>query len=355
MTDTKVPRTGLEGKLVAGVNGFGRFGLHLLKHWLDRRDRAHFDIRYINDPVLTIDDAARMIKNDPAVNFFQYKFKVEGDRLLVSSPHGTRNRTIVFTNAGRKSIDEIPWVGDPDIVFECSGGHAEYSNEARTTFLRDRTKNLVISATAPGADKTLVFGFNHEDFDQDTDLVTSYGSCTVNAFVPLAQWMHDMFSVVDADVHVAHNMPEYKLKDPKNQILYRKECTLEVVGPKLLSFLPSDRFLVDYIVCPFTNISGITFRFGLVDPVVRDTFIDTFRKAVSGGALQGLYGLEEVDVGDSNRYKCTPFSTVFTEDTIEVRGSNVYLKGYFDNENSVNRYFDLVDYMAAVRLGRDTK
>ena len=164
--------------------------------------------------------------------------------------------------------------------------------------------------------------------------------------------MNDTFGVEDADVSVAHNMPEYKLQDPKNQVLYRKECTLEVVAPNLLSFLAPDRFLVDYVVCPMTNVSAIKFRFGLKDPVDRNAFIGALRNAVHGGQLQGLYGIEEVDVGDSNRYLCTPSSTVFTEDTIQVRGNDVHLPGYFDNEASTNRFYDLVNHMAAERISR---
>ncbi len=341
-------------KLIAGMNGFGRFGLHMLKYWLDRRDKANFDIEYINDPVLTIDQAVEIIKGDEAVNFFQYKFKVEGDNLLISSPHATSNRKIIFTTQGAKKLDEINWVGKPDLVLECSGSHAEYCEEARATFITNRTKHLVISATAPGADKTLVYGYNHKDFNLNTDLVISYGSCTVNAFVPLAEWINKTFGICDADVHVVHNVPGYKLKQSKNQVLYRKECTLEVIAPKLLEFLAAERFLVDYIVCPFTNVSGITFCFGLEKEVKKETFIDSFKQSLKGGDLQGLYGLEKVDVGDSNRYICTPFSTVFTEDNIQMRGNKLYLQGYFDSEASTNRYYDLVDYISKLHLSDKT-
>ncbi len=34
-------------KKIAGINGFGRFGLHLLKYWLDKADSSNFEIAYI--------------------------------------------------------------------------------------------------------------------------------------------------------------------------------------------------------------------------------------------------------------------------------------------------------------------
>ena len=36
-------------KISAGINGFGRFGIHLLKYWLERESECNFSINYIND------------------------------------------------------------------------------------------------------------------------------------------------------------------------------------------------------------------------------------------------------------------------------------------------------------------
>ena len=48
-------------KINTGINGFGRFGLHLLKYWLDRANESDFEINYINDDFLTIDQAIDII------------------------------------------------------------------------------------------------------------------------------------------------------------------------------------------------------------------------------------------------------------------------------------------------------
>ena len=49
--------------LSAGINGLGRFGLHLLKYWLDYRSEARFSIDYINDDYLTSDQILLILKN----------------------------------------------------------------------------------------------------------------------------------------------------------------------------------------------------------------------------------------------------------------------------------------------------
>ena len=100
-----------------GINGFGRVGLHLLKYWLDRNDEANFDIKYINDDYLTIDQAVDSINKDEAVIFNKYKIKKIDGKIRILEPNGTVHE-IIYTN---KKKNEIPWLGKPDILFECSG------------------------------------------------------------------------------------------------------------------------------------------------------------------------------------------------------------------------------------------
>mgnify|MGYP001973131466 CR=1 FL=1 len=63
-------------KKIAGINGFGRFGLHLLKYWLDRASSSNFNIGYINDDTITIDQALDTLHNDNKVFFTKYRFLI---------------------------------------------------------------------------------------------------------------------------------------------------------------------------------------------------------------------------------------------------------------------------------------
>ena len=49
-------------------------------------------------------------------------------------------------------------------------------------------------------------------------------------------------------------------------------------------------------------------------------------------------------------HNCTRFSTVFIKEGIKQLNGNIYLQGYFDNENSVNRFFDLTNFIAKERI-----
>ena len=224
-------------KKVAGINGFGRFGLHLLKYWLDRSSESSFSIKYINDDNLTIDQAYKIILNDEFVVFNKYNIKILGQKIRFLKPDGEINE-INFSNHKK---DDIPWIGQPELFFECSGKNTLKKDSS--IFLKGKTKTVIISATSWDADKTIVYGFNHKNFDYNKKII-SYGSCTVNAYIPLANFINDKYGIIDSDVNVIHNIQKYRLED--NYTLNRKFCTLEKSGIKLLPFINKDNFIVNY-------------------------------------------------------------------------------------------------------------
>ena len=80
--------------------------------------------------------------------------------------------------------------------------------------------------------------------------------------------------------------------------------------------------------------------------VDQDTFINDLDEATNHGELKDLYGLEDKDIGPEV-HNCTDYSTVFIKEGIKSLDANFYLQGYFDNENSVNRFYDLADFISS--------
>jgi glyceraldehyde 3-phosphate dehydrogenase len=319
---------------ITGINGFGRFGLHLLKYWLDRSDQSNFKIDFINDDYLDINQAYEIITNDKYVKFNKYKIKISGDSLVILNPNGISHE-INYTNCDSQLI---PWIGMPDIFLECTGKNTEYKNSE--LFLKNNTKLVLISATSWDPDMTAVYGFNHEEISPDMKII-SYGSCTVNAYVPFANWIDQKYGIEDSDVNVIHNIQEYRLEE--NNTLNRKFCTLEKSAKLLMPSINDDNFIVNYTVIPYTGVSTIDLRFKLKEDITLDTFLSELEETINHGEMKGLYGLDEKDIGPEV-HNCTRFSTVFIKEGIKLLNGNIYLQGYFDNENSVNRYFDLVNY-----------
>jgi glyceraldehyde 3-phosphate dehydrogenase len=319
-------------KVTAGINGFGRFGLHLLKYWLERADKSNFVISYINDDYLDIDRAFEIINTDKSVLFNEYVVTKIGNQLIFVTANG-QEFCITYSCEHQRNI---PWRGVTDFVLECSGKCAQ-DRTSCGYYLTGDTKLVIISATAPIADQTLVYGFNDQEFNQELAII-SYGSCTVNAYVPFANFMHHTFGLIDSDVNVIHNIVGYKL--PEFNTLKRQTCTLEKAGLKLLNFLNEKNFVVNYTIIPYAGISTIDFRFKLQNATNLDDIISKLEFACKDGVLKGLYSLETTDTGPE-AHNCTTFSSVFIKDNLRLIGDNLYLFAYFDNENSVNRYFDL--------------
>ncbi|NJN21154.1 MAG: hypothetical protein HC812_08160 [Leptolyngbya sp. RL_3_1] len=332
-------------KIQAGMNGFGRFGLHLLRYWLNHIEDAPYTLKYINDDSLSLDKALEIINADPYVKFDDFDIARKGNYLGFAK--GDRTIEIEYSHQDRA---DIHWLGKPDLVLECSG-KATVAERCQP-YLTGKTQRVLISATFWDADKTLVYGFNHQDFTPDLQVV-SYGSCTVNAYVPLANYIHQRYSLIDSDVNVVHNIPEYKLSH--SFTLDRRFCTLETSAKKLLNFVDDTNFRVNYTVVPYTGASIIDFRFRVGSvPQNRETFIAELKAAMATGALQNLYGMVPQDKGPEE-HQLTPFSSVMIEENINVIGDNLYIHAYFDTENSVNRYHDLTSYVARqISLSRAT-
>ena len=318
--------------IVTGVNGFGRFGLHFIKYWLDRSEEADFLIAYINDDYLSIEQAFEILQSDRAVCFDKFRLALVGNHFVFTTNEGKEHK-IAYTHSSRS---DIPWIGSPEIVLECSGKSTQ-SKDCQD-YLTGHTKLVVISATSWDADKTLVYGFNEREFSKELKVV-SYGSCTVNAYVPFANFIDNTFGVMDSDVNVIHNVQRYRLAD--SYTLTRKFCTLEKSALNLLPFLNQGNFNVNYTLVPYDGVSMIDFRFRLKNTPYESELISKIEQACRDGVLKGLYSIDNSDIGPEI-YNCTTFSTVFIKEKIKMIGDSLYLFGYFDNENSVNRYFDLI-------------
>lgn len=324
----------MHDRVSTGINGMGRFGLHLLQYWIEHYDNAHFSIDYINDDYLTLDKIEGIIQNDKYLRLKSYLSFTE-NAIVVQLPGGNV-KSIPYTNTDHEAI---AWLGKPSLFLECSGKHTKKTDWH--TVLTGATKHVIISATSWTADQILVYGFNHANKKNGKAEVVSYGSCTVNAYVPLAQLIHENYGVIDSDVNVIHNVPVHQID--AFDTLERKGCTLEVVAPHLLEFLTADNFVVNYTLVPYSGVSMLDYRFRIKSDVSEEAIKSALKNAVTEGKLKGLYALAPSDQGP-DEHKFTSYSAVLIEPSIKRVGDNIYINAYFDNENSVNRYFDLANY-----------
>lgn len=321
---------------ICGMNGFGRFGLHLLNAYLSEIKAANTELRFINDEVIGVDRAYEIIKKDSYVKIPE-KFSIKRDGNYLVFDEEIR---ILFT---KQNANEVEWLGIPDIFLECSGAYRDKSQV--DPFLIGNTKKVLISATSYDVDQTLLFGFNHEDYD-DSAKVISYGSCTVNAYVPFAEEVDRQFGVRSSSSNIIHNVPQYQIDTGQATSLTRRYCTLQAMAPKLLPFINGNNFKVNYTLVPYTGVSIFDFAFQLNKQYSGSSFVSDLLRNSGNPLLPRLYSTVKEDRGPEE-HKLTSSSSVFVEDSCSTVGDTVHLFSYFDNENSVNRYMDLLQFIAS--------
>lgn len=319
-----------------GINGFGRFGEHLLKYWVENYSSCAFSIDYINSNSLPLKLVYEKLTHDEYLSsFYKNQVSIHGNFMHVALKNKVHKIEYSQTNDG-----QIPWLGKPELFFECTGRNTNAQNCEK--FIVGKTKHVIISATSLNAQKTLIYGLNHKSFET-TDKIISYGSCTVNAYTPLALYINKKYKIIDSDVNVIHNTPTH-LHNVHRQVI-RKDCTLLKSAPTLLPFLSTDNFNVNYTTIPYTGVSSIDIRFRLQNAPTIEHFIEAFQHELKNGSLYGIYNCIKTDSGPQ-QHKFSPFSATIIETQCRIIGNNLYIHAYFDNENSVNRFYDLANFIA---------
>ena len=167
--------------LKVAINGFGRIGRNVLRAIVES-GRTDLQVIAINDlgPVQT---NAHMLKYD----------SVHG-RFAASVTHGED-----FIDVGQGPIRvtairnpaDLPW-SDVDLVMECTGIFT--SKADCQAYLDNGSSRVLISAPGKDADKTIVYGVNHQALTAD-DLIVSNASCTTNCLAPIAKVLHESIGI----------------------------------------------------------------------------------------------------------------------------------------------------------------
>jgi glyceraldehyde 3-phosphate dehydrogenase (phosphorylating) len=165
------------------INGFGRIGRNILRAIVES-GRKDIEVVAIND-LGPVDTNAHLLRFDSVHGRFPGEIRVDGD--AIDAGTGPIRVTAIRNPA------ELPW-GElgVDIALECTGIFTD--REKAATHLENGSKRVLVSAPASGADRTVVFGVNHDKLTSD-DLVVSNASCTTNCLAPVAKVMHENFGI----------------------------------------------------------------------------------------------------------------------------------------------------------------
>ena len=321
------------------INGFGRIGRMVLRALVES-GRKDIYVVAIND-LGSIEDNAHMLKYDSVHGRFPGTVKTSADSLDVGS-----GPIKVFAEP---NPEKLPWGSlNIDIVMECSGRFTE--REAAAKHLTAGAKRVLISAPAPGADITVVYGVNHQNISAD-HLVVSNGSCTTNCLAPVATVLHTNLGIEAGYMTTIHSYTgDQRLVDTLHKDLHRARAAAMSMIPtstgaaKALGLvLPELQGKLDgcAIRVPSPNVSLIDFSF----TSKRDTTPEEINKLMSEAALGPLKGV--LDVNDeplvSVDFNHHPASSIFdTTQTQVVNGKFCRILSWYDNEwGFANRMSDV--------------
>lgn len=178
-----------------GINGFGRIGRMVLRAAMQSPQK--FQVVGINDPFISSEYMAYMLKFDSTHGACKYDLKSENGLLFVA------DQTInVFSE---KNPENIPWstVG-ADYIVESTGVFC--TTQKASGHLKSGAKKVVISAPAKDSiTSTFVCGVNTDKYDSSMNIVSN-ASCTTNCLAPLAKVINDNFEIIEGLMTTVHAM-----------------------------------------------------------------------------------------------------------------------------------------------------
>ncbi|SNZ21113.1 type I glyceraldehyde-3-phosphate dehydrogenase [Cohaesibacter gelatinilyticus] len=326
------------------INGFGRIGRNVLRAIIES-GRTDIEVVAIND-LGPVETNAHLLRYDSVHGRFPATVTVDGDTIDVGQ--GPIKVTAIRNPA------ELPW-GElgVDIAMECTGIFA--SKEKASAHLEAGAKRVLVSAPASGADKTIVYGVNHDTLTGD-DLVVSNASCTTNCLSPVAYVLDKLVGIEKGYMTTIHAYTgDQPTLDTMHKDLYRARAAamsmiptstgaakaVGLVLPQLAGKLDGSAIRV-----PTANVSVVDLKFIAKRETTAEE-INAAIKAASEGELKGVLGyctepLVSIDFNhDAN-------SSTFAEDQTKVMGGTmVRILTWYDNEwGFSNRMSDTAVAMA---------
>jgi glyceraldehyde 3-phosphate dehydrogenase len=311
------------------INGFGRIGRLVLRSIIEH-DRKDIEVVAIND-LGPVETNAHLLQYDTVHGKLNEEVIVDGDMIRV----GDR----AFKCTAIRNPAELPH-GDMgvDIAFECTGIFA--SKEKAAAHLEAGAKRVLVSAPATNADKTIVYGVNHETLTAD-DLVVSNASCTTNCLSPVAKVLNDTVGIERGYMTTVHAYTgDQPTLDRMHKDLYRARAAASsmiptstgaakavgLVLPELAGKLNGSAVRV-----PTPNVSMID----LVFDAGRETTVDEVNaaiKAAAEGPMKGVLGYSEKPLVSAD-FNHDPHSSTFAaEGTNVTDGTLVRVLSWYDNE-----------------------
>ncbi|MCE7062265.1 MULTISPECIES: type I glyceraldehyde-3-phosphate dehydrogenase [Dyadobacter] len=169
------------------INGFGRIGRAALKVIFENND---LELVGVND-LMSIENAAYLLKYDSNYGKYEKEIKVEGDSLVIDG------KSVKYHSI--REIENLPWKAlGVDVVIESTGFFTNHADAEK--HISSGAKFVVISGPTKDT-PTVVHGVNTEDGKVS---IFSCASCTTNSISPVIEILGRRLGIKKAILNTTH-------------------------------------------------------------------------------------------------------------------------------------------------------
>ncbi len=311
------------------INGFGRIGRLVLRSIIEH-DRKDIEVVAIND-LGPVETNAHLLQYDSVHGRLNQDVSVSGDTITV----GGRS----FKCLAERNPADLPW-GEMgvDVALECTGIFT--AKDKASAHLDAGAKRVLISAPGANADKTIVYGVNHDTLTAD-DMIVSNASCTTNCLSPVAKVLNDLVGIDRGYMTTVHAYTgDQPTLDRMHKDLYRGRSAamsmiptstgaakaVGLVLPELAGKLDGSAVRV-----PTPNVSMVD----LVFDAGRETSIEEINgalKSAAEGGMKGVLAFSEAPLVSADYNHNPASSSVAAASTNVTDGTLVRVLSWYDNE-----------------------
>ena len=323
--------------LKVGINGFGRIGRNVFRAIVESGTNE-IEVVGIND-LSSIDQLAHLFKFDSIHGRFQGDVSTDGEHLLVNS-----HKPIV---SAVREPENLPWQ-DVDIALECTGIFTNRDSAAR--HLQNGSSKVIVSAPCADADKTIVFGVNHQILENG-DRVISNASCTTNCLSPVVKVVNDTIGINRGFMTTIHSYTgDQPTLDAIHKDPYRARAAAMSMIPTTTGaaravglVLPELKGKLDGVAIrvPTPNVSVVDLKFES-SRITSPEEINESIRAAAEGYLNGILGYTD-QPNVSIDFNHDSHSSIFHMDQTRVMdGTFCRILSWYDNEwGFSNRMIDV--------------
>lgn len=334
-------------KKKVAINGFGRIGRNTLRAAIKEGIYDKIDYVAINDPGLTLKDAAHIFKYDSVMGRFDGTVEVADDGLVING------KKIKFY--AEKDPTVLPWKElGVEVVIESTGFFTD-ALKAKA-HIDAGAKKVIISAPAKNEDITIVLGVNEDKYDTNVHNVISMASCTTNCLAPVAKVVLEKFGVVKGLMTTVHSYTgDQRLLDAGHKDPRRARAgalnivptttgaakAVALVLPELKGKLNGFAMRV-----PTPDVSVVDVVFETEKPVT----VESVNAALKAAADGKILAYEEAPLVSTDFIGSNQSSTVDAALTMTMGDNMVKVVSWYDNEMGYSTRLAETTLMVASKL-----